>query len=144
MKLKTFTKSTKSQDIKREWQLFDAKSEILGRLATQIAEILMGKQKPYFVRNLDCGDYVVVVNASQIKVTGKKIEQKTYYRHSGYPAGFRADPFKKWLKEKPEQIIIHAVRGMLPQNKLRDKLLGRLHVFAGQEHPYKDKFKAAS
>lgn len=138
------TKPTKSQDIKREWQLLDAKSRVLGRLATQIAGLLMGRQKPYFVRNLDCGDYVVAINASQVKVTGKKLEQKTYYRHSGYPKGLKAEPFKKWLKEKPEQIIIHAVRGMLPQNKLRDRMLRRLHVFAGEEHPYKDKFKVQS
>lgn len=134
-------KSTKLSQIKRQWHLFDAKSQILGRFATQVAQLLMGKNKPYFVRHLDCGDYVVVVNAKDIKVTGKKEEQKLYYRHSGYPGGFRQDPLKKWREEKPAEIIIHAVRGMLPQNKLRDRMLTRLKVFAGEKHSYVDKFK---
>lgn len=134
-------KSTKSSQIKRDWRLLDAKDQILGRLATQAAQLLMGKGKPYFVRYLDCGDYVVVVNALKVKVTGKKEEQKMYYRHSGYPGGFRQDSLRKWREEKPERIIIHAVRGMLPQNKLRDRMLKRLKVFAGDKHPYEEKFK---
>src|SRR3989304_7186357 len=135
------TQSTKLSQLKRDWHLIDAEGKILGRLSGEIAQLLMGKGKPYFVRYLDCGDYVVVKNAQKVKLTGKKAEQKKYYRHSGYPGGFKTDPFKKWLVEKPEQIIIHAVRGMLPQNKLRDQMLKRLRVFAGEEHPYKDKFK---
>lgn len=134
-------KTTKISEIKREWHLFDAKDKILGRLATQIAQLLMGKGKPYFVRHLDCGDYVVVKNAQEIKVTGQKENKKMYYHHSGYPGGFRQEPLKKWREEKPEEIILHAVRGMLPQNRLRDKMLTRLKVFPGNDFPYKDKFK---
>lgn len=133
--------STKLAQIKRDWHLFNAEDQILGRLATEIAQLLMGKSKPYFVRHLDCGDYVVVINAQKVKVTGKKEEQKIYYRHSGYPGGFRQDTLKKWRSEKPEEIILHAVRGMLPQNKLRDRMLKRLRVFPGGEHPHEDKFK---
>jgi len=135
------TQSTKLSQVKRGWHLVDAEGKILGRLSGEIAQLLMGKGKPYFVRYLDCGDYVVVKNAQKVKLTGKKAEQKKYYRHSGYPGGFKTDPFKKWLVEKPEQIIIHAVRGMLPQNKLRDQMLKRLRVFTGEEHPHEDKFK---
>lgn len=135
------TRPTKAKEIKREWHLLDAKDKILGRLATQVAGLLMGKGKPYFVRHLDCGDFVVVVNAQKIKVTGKKEEQKIYYHHSGYPGGLRATPLRAWRQKSPERIIIHAVRGMLPQNKLRDRFLKRLYVFAGEQHPYKDKLK---
>ncbi|MBI4100523.1 50S ribosomal protein L13 [Candidatus Microgenomates bacterium] len=134
-------KSTKENQIKREWYLIDAKDEVLGRLATKIAQLLMGKSKTYFVRNLDCGDYVVVINAQKISVTGRKEEGKQYYRHSGYPGGFRQESLAKWRAEKPERIIFHAVRGMLPQNKLRDQMLKRLRVFSSADHPYNDKFK---
>ncbi|MDP3998789.1 MAG: 50S ribosomal protein L13 [bacterium] len=137
-------KSTKLSEVKRAWHLFNAKDQVLGRLASPIAQLLMGKGKPYFVRHLDCGDYVVVVNARDIKVTGKKEEKKMYYRHSGYPGGFRQDPLKKWRSEKPESILIHAVRGMLPQNKLRDRMLRRLKVIAGDKNPYEDKLKMKS
>lgn len=135
------TEPTKLSQIKREWHLTDAKEKTLGRLAGEIAHLLMGKGKPYFVRHLDCGDYVVVTNAQKVHLTGKKEEQKKYYRHSGYPGGLKVEFLKTWRVKKPEQIIIHAVKGMLPQNKLRDPLLKRLYVFAGGEHPYKDKFK---
>lgn len=138
------TKSTKLSQIKREWHLMDAQDKILGRLSTQIAGILMGKSKPYFVSHLDCGDYVVVINAQKVKVTGKKEEQKIYYHHSGYPGGFREESLGKWRQDKPEEIILHAVRGMLPQNKLRDKMLKRLRVFRGTDHPFKDKFSQKS
>lgn len=133
-------KSTKASQIKRDWHLLDAKDKILGRLATQIAQLLMGKGKPYFVRHLDCGDYVVVTNVQEVKVTGKKEKQKMYFRHSGYPGGFRQESLGEWRKEKPEKIIFHAVRGMLPQNKLRDQMLKRLKVFTGEKHPYQEKF----
>jgi len=136
------TESTKLSQVNRGWYLIDARDKILGRLSTEIAQLLMGKKKPYFVRNLDCGDYVVVLNAKKVKVTGKKEEAKMYYRHSGYPGGFRQEPLKIWREKKPEKIIFHAVRGMLPQNKLRDRMLKRLLIFAGEEHPYKDKFKS--
>ncbi|MFZ5365663.1 MAG: 50S ribosomal protein L13 [Patescibacteria group bacterium] len=135
------TYSTKQKDIKRDWHLVDAKGEILGRLSTKIAKLLMGKQKPYFSRNLDCGDYVVVINSAKIAVTGKKEKQKLYIKHSGYPGGLKVTPLEKMRVEHPERIIIHAVSGMLPQNKLKDKMLRRLYVFAQEEHPFKDKFK---
>ena len=136
-----FTQPTKIADVKREWHLVDSKDQTLGRTAVVIAHLLMGKKKPYFVRNLDCGDYVVVVNAKEIAVTGKKEEQKTYYRHSMYPGGLRGETLKDLRVRKPEDIIIHAVKGMIPQNKLRDRLLKRLRIFPGAEHKYQDKFK---
>jgi len=135
------TKPTKAEDIKREWHLIDVKDQVLGRISTKIAGLLMGKSKPYFVSNLDCGDFVVIVNAKEVKTTGKKEEQKKYYRHSGYPGGFRVKTLKEARDEKPEMIITHAVSGMLPQNKLRDRMLKRLYVFAGSEHKYADKIK---
>lgn len=135
------TQPTKASDITREWHLIDVKGQTLGRIATQIAELLMGKSKPYFVRNLDLGDYVIVVNAKEVVVTGNKEKQKNYYRHSGYPGGFRQETLRELRSRKPEEIIMHAVKGMLPQNKLRDKMLTRLRVFAQAEHTYTDKIK---
>jgi len=136
------TVTTKATEIKRAWHLIDSKEDTLGRVATKIAKLLMGKGKPYFVRNLDCGDYIVVINAKDVKVTGKKEEQKNYYRHSGYPGGFRVETLKALRIRKPETILTHAVKGMLPNNKLRDSMLKRLFVFAGEEHKYQDKLKS--
>lgn len=138
------TKATKISDVKREWHLIDLKEKILGREASRIAMILTGKSKPYFVRNLDCGDYVVVINAKEVKVTGKKESLKNYFRHSGYPGGFKAERLVDLRKRRPEEIIKEAVKGMLPQNKLRDKMLNRLFIFPGEEHKYQDKFKVVS
>jgi large subunit ribosomal protein L13 len=138
------TRSTKISEIKREWHLVDAKGKILGRTASDIALLLMGKAKPYFVKNLDCGDYVVVINAKEIKTTGKKEDLKKYFRHSGYPGGFKAETLKDLRQRNPEGIIKHAVSGMIPQNKLRASMLKRLYVFAKEEHTYKDKFKKES
>ena len=135
------THSPKAKEIKREWHLIDAQDKILGRLATQIAQLLMGKNKPYFARHLDCGDYVVVVNAKEVKVTGKKEKQKIYYHHSGYPGGLKETPLWMLREKHPERIIIHAVSGMLPKNKLRARMLERLKVQVEEEHPYEDKFK---
>lgn len=142
--MKGFTKVTRQKDIKRYWHLFDAKRKILGRLATEIAPILRGKQKPNFVSHLDCGDYVVVINAKEIKVTGKKEKQKIYSHYSGYPGGLKKKTLEELRKTKPEEIILHAVSGMLPKNKLRDRLLTRLYIFPGNEHPYQSKFKKAT
>lgn len=136
------TYATKAKDIKREWHVVDLKGKTLGRVASKIAELLMGKSKPYFVRNLDCGDYVVAINAKEITTTGKKGIQKKYYRHSGYPQGFKIETLKKLQLRKPADVITKAVKGMLPQNKLRDKMLKRLLVFITEEHPYKDKVKS--
>jgi large subunit ribosomal protein L13 len=135
------TKTTKGEDIKRGWHLIDVKEQPLGRASTQIAKLLMGKAKPAFVRNLDCGDYVVVINAKTVKATGKKEEQKKYYNYSGYPGGLRIRSLAELRNEKPTEIITHAVKGMLPQNKLRASMLKRLFVFEGAEHKYADKVK---
>lgn len=134
-------KPTKASEIKRDWHLIDAKGQVLGRLVTGIAELLMGKNKPYFVRHLDCGDFVVVVNVKDIKVTGKKEKRKQYYRYSGYPGGLKAESLTHLRDRFPEKIIVEAVSGMLPQNKLKDRMLTRLYVFADDKHPYEDKFK---
>lgn len=134
-------KPTKAKDIKREWHLVDVEDKTLGRVSTEIANLLMGKSKSYFVRNLDCGDYVVVINSKNVKVTGNKEEEKKYYRHSGYPGGFKQESLKELRNRKPNDIIIHSVKGMLPQNRLRDKMLKRLKVFEGENHNYSDKFK---
>jgi len=134
--------ATKISEVKREWHLIDAKDKILGRVSTEIALLLMGKSKPYFVKNLDCGDFVVVINAKDVKTTGKKEELKKYYRHSGYPGGFKAEALKDLRKRNPEGIIRHSVSGMVPQNKLKALMLKRLYIFAEEVHTYGDKFKA--
>ena len=136
------TKPTKISEIKRFWHLIDLKGRTLGRVSTQIAMLLMGKSKSYFVRNLDCGDYVVVINAAAVKATGNKETKKIYYRYSGYPGGLRKEVLADLRKRKPEDIIYHAVKGMLPQNKKRDKMLCRFFIFSGSEHKYEDKFSA--
>lgn len=135
------TSPTKQSEIKRDWYLVDVEGQVLGRSATKIAKHLMGKSKPNFVRNLDCGDYVVIINALQVKVTGKKEENKAYARHSGYPGGFKSETLKELRSRRPEEIIRHAVKGMLPDNKLRAKMLKRMFVFSGSEHTYADRFK---
>jgi large subunit ribosomal protein L13 len=128
------TYSVKEKEIKRERHVIDAEGKVLGKIATEAAELLMGKNKAMFTRNIDTGDYVVVTNASKVKVTGKKLEQKMYYRHSGYPGGFRAVPLSEMLAKKPEAVIEHAVKGMLPQNKLGDAMIKKLKVYAGAEN----------
>ena len=139
--MQTQTRSTKISEVKREWHLIDVKGKILGRVSSEIAQLLMGKSKPYFVKNLDCGDYVVVLNAKEVKATGRKEDLKMYYRHSGYPGGFKAEKLKDLRQRNPEGIIKHAVSGMIPQNKLRASMLKRLYVFKGEVHTYGDKFK---
>ena len=133
--------ATKAKEIVRGWHLIDVDGKILGRISTEIANLLMGKSKPYFVRNLDCGDFVVVINSKNVKVTGNKEQKKVYYRHSGYPGGFKSETLAALRARKPEDIIIHAVKGMLPQNRLRDQMLNRLKVFENEKHDYGDKFK---
>lgn len=135
------TLTTKASTITRSWHMVDASDQILGRLSTGIAGQLMGKNKPYFVPHLDCGDYVVVTNAAKVKLTGNKFDQKKYYRHSGYPGGFREVPFEEQMAKDPRQIIRRAVANMLPKNKLRDLRLARLKIFTDDQHPYADKFK---
>ncbi len=133
--------ATKVKDIKRQWHLINVDEKILGRISTEIANLLMGKSKSYFVRNLDCGDFVVVINSKKVKVTGNKESKKVYYRHSGYPGGLKQETLGELRNRKPNDIIKHAVSGMLPQNKLRDQMLNRLKMFEGEEHDYQDKFK---
>lgn len=134
------TEPTKAKDIVRSWHLVDVKNKVLGRIATDIALKLTGKNKPYFVRNLDCGDYIVVINAAHVAVTGKKEKEKLYGKYSGYPGGLKQKQLWQVRVEKPVEIIRHAVFGMLPKNKLRDRMITRLYVYSEAEHPYKDKF----
>ena len=121
--------------------MLDAEGQILGRLAVKIASLLMGKEKPYFVSHLDCGDYVVVINATKIELSGDKKMKKVYYRHSGYPGGFKEITFQHQFAKDPTKIIYQAVSGMLPKNKLQDKRLARLKIFVEAKHDYEDKFK---
>ena len=133
------TYSPKAKEIKRTWHFVDYTDQVLGRTATKIASLLIGKGKPYFTPHLDCGDYVVVVNAEKVKVTGKKSKQKIYYRHSGYPGGFKQIPFERQMEKDPRKVIELAVKGMLPKNKLRAVRMHRLKVFVGDKHPYQEK-----
>jgi len=133
-------KPTRKKETKADWHLIDARGQVLGRLATQIVPLLLGKSKPYFVRNLDCGDHVVVINARAVVVTGKKEEQKFYYSYSGYPGGLKKLSLAQIRERFPEKLITNAVSKMLPNNKLRPLWLKKLHVFAGSEHNYKDRF----
>ena len=126
-----------SKQIDRRWHLVDAQDQVLGRIATEIATKLMGKNKASFVPYLDNGDFVVVTNATKVKVSGKKMNQKLYHRHSGYPGGMRVDTLSQMMDKKPTEVIKHAVRGMLPKNKLGDKMIKKLHVFSGSEHNFR-------
>jgi large subunit ribosomal protein L13 len=137
--MNTKTLPTKIKDIKRSWHIVDVKEKILGRVAGEIALKLMGKSKANFVRNEDCGDFVVVINAKEVAVTGKKEKQKMYDAYSGYPGGRKEKAFWQLRKEKPTQIIREAVFGMLPKNKLRDRLVTRLYIYPTAEHPYANK-----
>ena len=137
------TYSTKASDIKREWHVVDASNKVLGKVATQVAGLLMGKHKPLFNRNLDVGDYVVVLNAEKVRVTGNKAKQKEYYSHSGYPGGFKVKTLETVLATHPERILEHAIKGMLPKNRLEDKMMVRLKVIVGETHPYGGQLKKA-
>lgn len=131
------TRSIKKTDIQKEWFLVDAQDKVLGRLCSNIAKILRGKHKPTFTPNTDTGDFVIVVNADKIKVTGKKGETKTYSRFSGYPSGLKIKKFQEVLVSRPERIIRNAVKGMLPHNKLGRAMIKKLKVYAGHDHPHK-------
>ena len=131
---KTFT--PKPADIRRAWHLVDATDVPLGRLSSQIAQILRGKHKPTYAPHLDTGDYVVVVNCEKVAVTSNKSRDKIYYRHSGFPGGLREESFERLLSRRPEQVIERAVRGMLPKNRLGRQMLKKLKVYAGGEHPH--------
>lgn len=128
------TYSAKPTDIKRQWYVVDAAEAPLGRLATQVATLLTGKGKPQFTKHIDCGDFVVITNAANLVVTGGKSDKKIYYRHSNYPGGLKEATLSEQMAKDPTEVIRHAVRGMLPVNKLRDARLARLKIYAGAEH----------
>jgi len=132
----TKTYAVKSAEIQREWRVVDADGQTLGRLATRIATLLRGKHRVTFSTHIDTGDPVIVLNASKIKVTGRKLQAKQYVRHSGYPGGMRTESLERLLARRPEEVIRRAVRGMVPQNRLGDQMMRKLHVYAGAEHPH--------
>lgn len=134
------TKSTKLKEMTRVWHLIDVKDMVLGRAATVVSLKLMGKSKPNFVRNLDCGDHVVVVNASRVVTTGRKEKEKLYGNYSGHPGGLKQKALWQVRQEKPNEPLRHAVWGMLPKNKLRDRLITRLYLYSEEKHPHADKF----
>jgi len=133
----TRTYSAKEADIKRKWYVVDAEGKTLGRLATQVAIVLRGKHKPTFTPHVDTGDHVIVVNAEKIHLTGDKVRQKTYYRHSGYPGGLKSETVKDLLERKPYVIVERAIKGMLPKTKLGKQMARKLNVYAGPTHPHK-------
>jgi large subunit ribosomal protein L13 len=134
--LKTFI--LKKEDINRKWYLIDAAGKVLGRLAAEVAKILRGKNKPVFTPHVDCGDFVVIINAGKVKIKGNnKLEDKKYYRHSGYVGNLREKSLGKMLEKNPEFVIINAVKGMIPHNVLGRKILRKLKVYSGEEHPHK-------
>ena len=138
------TYSTKISDIERQWHVINASGKVLGRMATQIAGLLMGKHKPIFSRHLDTGDFVIVINADKVTVTGNKAKQKVYYRHSGYPGGLKTITFEKMMQTHPTRVIEHAVKGMLPHNRLGASILKKLKVYAGNTHPHMAQTRASS
>ncbi len=132
--MKTYT--VKLSDIEPQWHVIDASGRTLGRLATEVATLLMGKHKPIYTPHLNTGDFVVVTNAAKVRVTGKKAQQKVYYRHSGYPGGFRSTTFNRMMETHPTRAIEYAVKGMLPKNRLGRDMLKRLKVYSGDTHPH--------
>lgn len=132
----TKTPVIKKDEVKRKWYLIDAEGKILGRLASKIAEILMGKNKPTYTPNVDTGDFVIVINAEKVKVTGKKLLDKVYYKHSGYLGGLKKETLFSLLNRRPEFVIKHAVKGMLPKNKLARRMIKKLKVYRGCQHPH--------
>ena len=130
------TKSYKNTDLDKKWLLLDARDETLGRLSSKIASILMGKNKAQYTPHNDLGDYVVVVNAEKIRVTGNKDTQKKYYKHTGYPGGLKSSTFSEIIEKNPENLILKAVKGMLPKNKLSNSMISKLKVYEGDNHPH--------
>lgn len=132
--MKTYT--PKESDIERRWWLVDAEGETLGRMASRVAAVLRGKHRADFSPHLDLGDFIVVVNADKVAVTGNRLEQKMYHRHSGYPGGLRSETMEELMARRPERVIRLAVKGMLPRNRLGRRMLGKLKVYQGSEHPH--------
>ncbi|MGD9001494.1 MAG: 50S ribosomal protein L13, partial [Anaerolineae bacterium] len=127
---------TKPEDIQRNWYVVDASGQTLGRLASEIARIVRGKHKPIYSPAADVGDFVIVINADKVHVTGRKLDQKMYYRHSGYPGGLKEVSLRRMLEEHPTRVIEHAVRGMLPKTRLGQRMIKKLKVYAGSDHPH--------
>jgi large subunit ribosomal protein L13 len=136
VKQEKITRFVKSADVEKKWYVVDAKDQVLGRLAAKIASIIRGKHKAVFTPNMDNGDFVIVINADKVKVTGKRAQMKTYIRHSGYPGGQKVTAFQDMMKKNPEFVIRHAVKGMLPKNRLGRKMINHLKVYAGESHPH--------
>jgi len=132
--LKTLT--PKLDDVQHKWYVVDATDQVLGRLASKVAHILRGKHKPQYAPHLDLGDHVVIINAEKIRLTGKKAQQKFYYRHTGYPGGLRSRNFSELIKKDAAFVVDHAVRGMLPHNKLGRKMIKKLNIYVGSDHPH--------
>jgi large subunit ribosomal protein L13 len=132
--MKTYATSVK--DVERQWHVVDASGKILGRLASQVAKLLVGKHKPMYVPYLDTGDYVIVLNAAKVRLSGKKAKQKVYYRHSMYPGGLKARTFEEMMATRPTKVVEHAVKGMLPHNNLGRAMYKKLKVYAGDSHPH--------
>lgn len=132
--MKTYSPS--ATEIKKEWQVVDASGQVLGRLASQVAKLLMGKHKSIYTPHLDTGDYVLVLNAAKVEVSGKKANQKIYYRHSGYPGGLKEITFRELFSKDPTQVVEAAVKGMLPKSRLGRAMFKKLRVYAGSEHPH--------
>lgn len=130
------THSTKPSEIERQWYVVDAENQTLGRLASEIAKVLKGKHKPIYAPHLDTGDYVIVINAEKVHVTGRKMDQKMYYHHSGYPGGLKGLTLREQLDRHPTRVIRSAVRGMLPHNRLGRAMLSKLKVYSGETHPH--------
>ena len=130
------TYSPKAGEVQRNWYVIDAQDKILGRMAAEIARRLRGKHKPEFAPHIDTGDFIVVVNAKKVKVTGQKLEKKKYYRHTGYPGGLKETTLARMMESKPEEVIRHAVKGMLPKNRLGRAMMKKLKVYAGPDHPH--------
>lgn len=135
------TYQPKAKEIERKWHLIDAKGKVLGRLASEVAMLLMGKQKATYSTHMDSGDYVVVINAEKVVTTGRKAQQKVYRSHSGYPGGFKEVSFEKMSKEHPNRVVEFAISGMLPDNRLKSDRMARLHVTKGEKHKYESNFK---
>jgi len=131
-----FTKSLRKEDVVKDWLIVDAAEQTVGRLASQVAALIRGKHKPWFTPHVDCGDFVIVINADKIKMTGKRVEQKEYFSHSGYPGSAKLTTFKDMMLKKPERVIELAVKGMLPKNRLGRSMHTNLKIYSGSEHPH--------
>lgn len=131
------THTFKESEVEKKWYIVDAAGQTLGRIASQIAHVLRGKNKPVFTPNTDCGDFVVVINADKVKIMGRRNELKTYFHYTGYPGGAVTESFKELMKTNPERVVMHAVKGMIPHNRLGARVIKKLKVYSGMEHPHK-------